>query len=143
MASVRGTENQPPARCARAPLVRGGGKARPAYFFSSFFASAEGVDEAGGVLPELEPAPVDGEALEPEAEPEAEPDAVPEPDGGVLGEDDDEDEDDGGVAEELFFAPSSRPHAARANAATAAINRTRVMTFSFVDWGVAILGRLK
>ena len=95
------------------------------------------------MLLELEPAPVDGEALEPEADPEAEPDAVPEPEGGVLGEADEDEELDGGVAEELFFAPSSRPHAARANAATAAINRTRVMTFSFMDWGVAILGRLK
>ena len=94
------------------------------------------------MLLELDPAPVDGDELEPEADPvlEAEPDADPDalPDaGGVLGEADEEDEEepDGGVAEELFFAPLSCPQAARANAATAAINRTRVMTFSFMDWG--------
>jgi hypothetical protein len=87
------------------------------YFFSSFFASGEdGLAEGD-----------DGEADEPEAEPEALPDALPE-DGGVDGlEDDEEGEDDGELEVASPFFEALSPHAARVNAATAAISRDLVI----------------
>ena len=104
-----------------------------AYFFSSFLASAEGVElEALPALEGEDDEPEAGGVLEPLAEPEAEPDAEPEAEleGGVLaGGVALLDEDDDGELEEeapLLFEASS-PHAERASAAAAAIRNALVI----------------
>ena len=75
-----------------------------AYFFSSFFASAGAAGVAGADDPE-----VDG-LLE-----------------GELGAEDDGAEDDGALELGAFFDDDCSPHAARVNAAAAAISRVLVI----------------
>jgi hypothetical protein len=98
------------------------------YFFSSFFASGDDGEAEGDV----------GEAEDDELEPE-----VP-PDEGVDGLDEDEEGDDGededgeDDGEELIpFFEASSPHAARVNAATAAISRDLVIPGSLKGIGAA------
>jgi hypothetical protein len=84
------------------------------YFFSSFFASGD-----------------DGEAEGDDVEPEEVP-----PEDGVEGLEEDEEGDDDGELELAPFFDASSPHAARVNAATAAISRDLVIPGSLKgDWG--------
>ena len=103
------------------------------YFFSSFFASAEGVElEALPALEGDDDEPAAGEELEPLAEPEAEPDAEPEA-GGVLagGVALLEDDEEGELDEAPLLFEASSPQADRANAAAAAIRSALVILVPF------------